>query len=128
MDMVQAVQELAQYIAVPSATSILLSPINSLQFDHPVGSEVRFVESKSAVVPDPNGSSWAFYLTDITGGVAYCEELIEQVVAAGITINFVLLYPSDIGLGGAGTPYSEITYVYGPNPSNVPYPQNFFTD
>lgn len=123
-----AQQELAQYIAIPSATSILLSPINSLQFDHPIGSEVRFVESKSAVVPNPNGTSWAFYLTDITGGRTYCEELIQQVIAAGITVNFVILFPNDIGLGGAGTSHSEITYVYGPDPHNVPYPQNLFSE
>ncbi len=123
-----AQQELAQYVAVPSATSILLSPINSLQYDHPAGSEVRYVESKSAVVVNPNGSDWAFYLTDITGGRTYCEELIQQVIAAGITVNFVILYPSDIGLGKAGTPYSEVTYVFGPDPQNVPYPQNLFSD
>lgn len=123
-----AQQELAQYIAVPSATSILLSPINNLQFDHPIGSEVRFVESKSPVVINPNGSDWAFYLTDIVGGRIYAQELIEQVIAAGIILNFVILYNSDIGLGKAGTPYSEITYIYGPDPVNVPYPQNFFTD
>jgi len=119
-----AQQELAQYIAVPSATSILLSPINALQYDHPVGSEVRFVESKSAVVVNPNGSDWPFYLTDIVGGRIYCQELIEQVIAAGITLNFVILYSSDIGLGKAGTPYSEIKYVFGPDPVNVQYPQN----
>ena len=121
-------QELAQYLAVPSATSILLSPINNLQYDHPIGSEIRFVESKSPVVINPNGSDWAFYLTDIVGGRTYCQQLIEQVIAAGITLNFVILYNSDIGLGKAGTPYSEITYIYGPDPHNVPYPQNFFTD
>ena len=121
-------QELAQYIAVPSATSILLSPINNLQYDHPVGQEVRFVESKSPVVVNPNGSDWAFYLTDVVGGRTYAAELISQIAAAGITINFVILYGSDIGLGKASTPYSEITYVFGPDPTNVPYPENFFTD
>jgi hypothetical protein len=62
------------------------------------------------------------------GGRIYAQELIEQVIAAGIILNFVILYNSDIGLGKAGTPYSEITYIYGPDPVNVPYPQNFFTD
>ena len=51
-------QEFAQYIATPSAYSILLSPINNLQFDHPIDSEIRFVESKSPVVINPNGSDW----------------------------------------------------------------------
>ena len=121
-------QELAQYLATPSATSILLSPVTNLQYDHPAGQEVRFVESKTPVVLNPNGSDWEFFLTDIVEGRVYCQQLIEQVVAAGITLNFVILYNSDVGLGKAGTPYSEITYIYGPDPHNVPYPQNFFTD
>ena len=33
-------QELAQYIATPSADSILLSPINNLQYDHPAGTKL----------------------------------------------------------------------------------------
>lgn len=121
-------QELAQYLAVPSATSLLLSPINNLQYDHPAGQEVRFVESRSPVSLNPSGSDYEFFLTDVVGGRTYCQELIEQVVAAGITINFVILYNSSIGLGKSGTPYDEITWIYGPDPSNVPYPQNFFTD
>jgi len=117
-------QELASVIAVPSSTSILLSPVNSLQFDHPIGQEIRLLQSKSPPVVAKNGTSYPFYITDVVGGRSYCQDLINQVVAAGITINFVILYPNDIGLGGAGTTHSEIKYVYGPDPISVQYPVN----
>lgn len=119
-----ATQEIAQYIAVPSNTSILLSPVNNLQFDHPIGQEVRFIESKSPVSLPINGSAYEFFITDVVGGRIYAQDLINQIVAAGISVVFTILYPSDIGLGGAGTTHSEIKYIYGSNPVNVNYPIN----
>lgn len=117
-------QEIAAYIAVPSNNSILLSPVDNLQFDHPAGQEVRLIESLSPPVVAQNGTSYDFIITDVVGGRVYAQQLIEQVTAAGITINFVILFPSDQGLGRAGTPYSEIRYIYGPDAINVPYPEN----
>lgn len=117
-------QEIAQYTATPSNVSILLSPVNNLQFDHPIGQEVRFVESKAPVILDTNGSDYEFFLTNVVGGRVYCQQLIEQVIAAGITLNFVILYPSDVGLGKAATQYSEIVYIFGPDPIAVQYPTN----
>jgi hypothetical protein len=120
-------QELAQYIAVPSATSILLSPINALEYDHPAGQSVMLIQSKSPVVLPNNGTGYEFFITDVVSGRIYAESLINQVIAAGIAINFVILFPDDIGLGKAGTSYSEIAYVYGPDPVNVSYPINDLT-
>jgi hypothetical protein len=120
-------QELAQYTAIPSNDTILLSPINNLQFDHPAGQNVTLIESKSPVNLPASGLGFEFFLTDVVGGRIYCEDLIQQVIAAGITLNFVILYPDDIGLGKAGTPNSEIVYVYGPDPTTVVYPINDLT-
>jgi hypothetical protein len=120
-------QELAQYTAIPSNDTILLSPINNLQFDHPAGQNVTLIESKSPVNLPLNGTGYEFFITDVVGGRIYCEDLIQQVIAAGITLNFVILYPDDIGLGKAGTPNSEIVYVYGPDPTTVVYPVNDLT-
>lgn len=117
-------QELAATIAVPSNNSILLSPINSLQFDHPVGQEVRLVARKAPVSLAQDGSSYEFFLTDVVGGRTYCQELIQQVIAAGITLVFTILYPDSLGLGKSDTPYDEIKWVYGPNAVDVLYPVN----
>ncbi len=117
-------QEIANIIAIPSNTSILLSPVNNLQYNHPAGQQVRLVISKSPVVVALNGSDYDFVITDVVGGRVYCQDLINQVTAAGITIVFTILYPDAIGLGKAYTPYSEIAYVYGPDPISVQYPVN----
>lgn len=117
-------QELAAYIAVPSSNSILLSPVNNLQFDHPTGQQIHWISSNAPAVINIDGSDYDFIITDVVGGRIYAQQLIEQVIAAGITLNFTILYPSDIGLGKAGTTYTEIKYVYGPNPTNVQYPVN----
>lgn len=113
-------QELAAYIAVPSNNSILLSPVDNLQFDHPVGTEIRLVASNAPVVLNTNGYFWGFFITDVVGGRVYCQDLIEQVIAAGISLVFTILYPDDIGLGKAGSKYSEIEYVYGDDSWGTP--------
>ena len=85
------------------------------------------VQSKSPVVLPSNGTGYEFFITDVVSGRIYAESLINQVIAAGMTIIFSVLYPDDIGLGKAGTIYSEISYIYGEDPTNVSYPTNDLT-
>ena len=125
--MEEKTQELAQIIAVPSATSILLSPINALQFDHPAGQSVMLIQSKSPVVLPNSGLGFEFFITDVVSGRIYAESLINQIIAAGVTIVYTILYPDDIGLGKAGTHDSEIVWVYGPDATTVSYPTNDLT-
>ena len=72
------------------------------------------VGQKSPIVLPSDGSYYQGYLTDTASGRAYAQNLIDTIVAAGITVIYTILYPDDIGLGKWGTPYSEVTYVYGP--------------
>ena len=120
-------QELAQYIATPSADSILLSPINNLQYDHPAGQSLMLVQSKSPVVLPSSGLGFEFFITDVVSGRIYAQQLIQEIIAAGISLVFTILYPSDQGLGKASTPYSEIVWIYGPDTTNVSYPTNDLT-
>lgn len=117
-------QELAQYIATPSADTILLSPINALQFDHPVGQNLMLVQSKSPVVLPSSGLGFELFITDVVLGREYAQSLISEICAAGVNVVFTILYPSDRGLGGAGTSHSEIVWVYGPDAVSVQYPIN----
>lgn len=120
-------QELAQYLATPSADSLLLSPINNLQYDHPSGQNVTLIQSKSPVVLPSSGLGYDFIITDVVEGRIYAESLINQIIAAGISLVFTILYPNSVGLGKSDTPYDEIVYVYGPDPTNVSYPTNDLT-
>jgi hypothetical protein len=117
-------QELAQYIATPSADSILLSPINNLAYDHNAGQSVMLIQSKSPVVIPSSGLGFEFFITDVISGRIYAQQLIEQVVAAGISLVFTVLYPNSVGLGKSDTPYDEIVWVYGPDAVSVQYPIN----
>jgi len=120
-------QELANIIAIPSSTTILLSPVNNLLYDHPAGQEIRVVVSESPVVPALNGSDYQFFNCGTAEGRVYAQDLINSITAAGISIVYTILYPNDVGLGKAGTPDSEIAYVYGPDPTTVSYPTNDLT-
>lgn len=102
------------YIATPSSGTLLISPAYFIQQDHPIGSSILLIDKKAPIVLPSDGSDYQPYLTDTASGRVYAQNLINTVVAAGVTVLFVILYPDDIGLGKWGTPYSEVTYVYGP--------------
>lgn len=102
------------YIAVPSTGSILISPTYFIQNDHPSGSSVFLITQKAPVVLPSDGSYYQPYLTDTANGRVYAQNLINSITAAGVTVIYTILYPNDEGLGKWGTPYSEISTIYGP--------------
>jgi hypothetical protein len=101
------------YIGAPSSDTLLVSPAYTIQNVHPVGTSVFWVEQKAPVVVNPDGSDYAFYITDIVDGRIYAQDLIQSITAAGISIVFTILYPSDVGLGRWGTIYSENPEIWG---------------
>jgi hypothetical protein len=102
------------YIATPSGDTILLSPIYTIQKDHPSGTTVSLVAQNSPVVLALDGSDYEFFITDVVSGRIYAESLIQAVAATGINVVFTILYPNDIGLGKWGTQYSENPIIWGP--------------
>jgi len=104
------------YISTPSGDTILISPTYTLQNTFQPGTNVSLISSKSPPLISSDGLDYPFYLTDVVAGRKYAQDLINSVVATGITIVFTILYPNDIGLGKWGTEYSEIAYVYGGDP------------
>ncbi len=102
------------YIAAPSSGTLLISPAYFVQQDHPIGESVLLVGQKSPITLPSNGSFYEPFLTDTASGRVYAQNLINAIVAAGVTVIYTILYPNDIGLGHYGTPTSEVAYVYGP--------------
>jgi hypothetical protein len=103
------------YIAVPSSGTILISPVYSIQQNHPVGSSVFLVTQKTPITLPDDGSYYQPYLTDTAVGRVYAQNLIDSITAAGVTVIYTILYPNPIGLGGWENPIAdEIAYVYGP--------------
>jgi hypothetical protein len=101
------------YIARPSNNTLLISPAYTIKNAFQPGTEVALVEYKGSPIISQDGLDYPFYVTDVASGREYAQTLINQIAATGITIVFTILYPSDIGLGKAGTKYSEIVAIWG---------------
>jgi hypothetical protein len=104
------------YLARPSNTSLLLNPSYTIINNHPIGTDVALISQLGPVVIAKDGSDYPFFVTDIVSGRTYAEDLINAIVATGITTVITIVYPGDIGLGKWGTQYSEKTYIWGPDP------------
>ncbi len=101
------------YIARPSSNTLLISPAYTIKHQFASGTDVSFVSQKSAATISQDGLDYPFYITDVVSGRQYAQDLINSVAATGINIVFVILYPSDIGLGKWGTIYTENPTVWG---------------
>jgi hypothetical protein len=71
------------------------------------------VQNVGQLLPNTRGLDYQFYITDIVSARVYAENLIKDVVAEGIRLSITIIYPSDVGLGKAGTPESEVKTVFG---------------
>ena len=101
------------YIARPSNNTLLLSPAYTIKNVHSAGTDVALVAAKAPADISRDGYDYPFYITDVVSGRLYAQDLINSVAATGINIVFVILYPSDIGLGKWGTKYTENPQVWG---------------
>ena len=103
------------YIGRPSSNSLIINPAYNFKSVHDVGTNISLVTQNYAYIPDPGGSDYPFFVTDVVSGRIYAEELINFVKATGIRLEVTVLFPEDRGLGKYDTPYSEITKVFGPD-------------
>jgi hypothetical protein len=101
------------YIARPDNKTLILSPAYIVQNRHPVNSDVGYIPSKSSVPIDALASQYPFFLTGTAPGRIYAQSLIESVAAAGVNIQWTILYPNSIGLGGYSTIADEKAFVWG---------------
>lgn len=101
------------YISRPSANTLLISPAYSLKNTFVSGTDVALVATRASVVLDPSGNDFEFFLTGDAAGRIYAQSLINQIAATGLVVLFTIIFPSDEGLGKWGTPFSEISTVYG---------------
>lgn len=105
------------YIARPSNNTLMINPSYKFKNTHELGANISLISQNHVYDVDPNGSDYAFYLTDVVSGRLYAEELIRLVAAEGIKLVITILYPSDIGLGKWDTDYSEKFYIFGSDPT-----------
>jgi len=100
-------------ISRPSDGTLFIDPGYRFQKSHPVGEDVSMLHEDTPFVPAADGTDHQFYITDVVSGREYAQELIELVVATGMNLVFIILYPGDEGLGKWGTDNSEKVEVWG---------------
>ena len=86
------------YLERPSKQTILLNPDYKIKNIHPVGSDISLIGLNSTYIPDFLGRDYPFYLTDVSSGRAYAEDLVNSVAAVGLTVIITILYPDPVGL------------------------------
>lgn len=97
------------YLARPSSNSLLISPAYKMKKRHEIGVDCSFIVENTPHKPATDGSDFQGYITDISSGRIYTQQLIESITATGIALVFTILYPSDLGLGK-----NEKEYIWGP--------------
>jgi len=111
-----------KYVGRPSSQLLLVDPAYSFLKLHSPGANITFLSSRAPIDLKEDGSQFPFYLTGIANGRLYAEDLIDQLVATGLTLIITILYPGDVGLGNAGLPttgnppLSDAVRVWGGDP------------
>jgi len=104
------------YIARPSTGQLFINPSYTFKNVHPAGTNISLVAQNFAYDVARDGTDFPFYITDISSGRIYAEDLINLISATGINVVITILYPDDIGLSKFGTEFSDRFYVWGGDP------------
>lgn len=102
-----------RYIGKPSSTSLALDPSHIFSFNHQADSDITLISERKSHTPQEDGSDIPVFLTGSVSGRIFAEQLIQELVATGITLIIVVVFPGDVGLGKFGTENSDKTYVWG---------------
>jgi hypothetical protein len=95
-----------KYFGRPSSKSLLLDPSYKFKKTHLAGANMSLVSRLAPYKPVGTGADYPTYLTGTARGRIEAQSLIEQLAAAGIFLNIVIVYPKGPGL-------EDITEVYG---------------
>lgn len=103
-----------------TTATLVLDPSYTFKYNHDVGELVNLLAGSTAYVPNPDGSDYSFYITGTADALTFAEQIIDQITAAGIKLEIVIVYPSGVGLGneqypanGAVTPHSDVVWIWG---------------
>jgi hypothetical protein len=83
-------------------TTLVLDPSYSFKYSHDSLSDVTVLSDSKAYQPQEDGTDYGVYLTGTADGRIFAEELIRSIVAVGIRLEIIIIYPSDKNLGNMG--------------------------
>lgn len=103
-------------------STLVLDPAYVFKYNHEIGSDITLLSDTKAYAPAQDGTDYGLYLTGTADGRIFAEQLIKSITAAGINLQIVIIYPSDVGLGNMGKgedldllPVSDKVIVWGPD-------------
>lgn len=99
-----------RYLGRPSNNTLLLDASYTFKKTHTVNSDITLVTSTKPFTPRVDGSDYATYLTGTTKGRIEAENLSNSLVAAGIFLNIIIVYPGAPG-------WNNVVDVYAGDPS-----------
>jgi hypothetical protein len=80
----------------------------TFQYDHDIGSDISLLTDNVAYTPSVIGTSYAPYITGTAEGRVFAQDVINKIVALGINIEIIVVYPDDSGLGNN---FNDITIL-----------------
>jgi hypothetical protein len=109
-----------KYLGRFSATALSLDYSFVFPADIATGASVTLLNGSGIYVPASPTKVGSFYLTDSNSGRVAAQSTIEAIDGAGLNVNISVVYPGDIGLGGAGLgavgqKFSDEVLVWGSN-------------
>jgi hypothetical protein len=99
--------------------ALILSPAYKFKNAHSIGDDVSYL-SDNKMNLSTDGSDYPSYLTGVASARTYCQDIIDQVVALGIQLEIVIIYPDGTGYGygllptdGSDYRSNDLIYIYG---------------
>ena len=82
------------FYLTPNTTSIRIDPSFVFQYNHAIGSDVRLIKAATSTsITDQYGLDYPVYATGVEEAMLAFQDLVRGLVAAGITIRFIITYP-----------------------------------
>lgn len=108
-------ETIVPYVAVLNASQLQIDPDYVFSQSHALNSDVTVLENNEKYTVSNDGNDLGVYLTDVANARQNFVDNLIKIKSAGIFLEQNILYPNDYGLPNAGTIYSDIIRVYGPD-------------
>lgn len=108
------------YLSTPSSTAILFDSNYTVTQNIPIGATITLLVSNGPYVPSNQTIKQGIaYITGDHLSRVYAQKTIDFIKGSGLDIDYVIQYPSSIGLANGSSPYSDsnkindAVYVWG---------------
>lgn len=108
-------ETIVPYVKVLNHQEIIIDSSYVWQHQHIVGADVTLLVDKNKYELPGDNSDFGVYATDVANARQSAIDYLKSATADGIKTNITVLYPSDLGLGNYGLPYSDKYRVWGPD-------------